>query len=74
MSYVKKNFKICDLVKIVNFPEGNIANGKVGTIVGKANENVLDVYIVLFQEPIDEREEWLAWTITEACLEKVGEV
>lgn len=70
----KKYFSVCDIVKVINFPPNDPMNGREGIIIGKSFENITDVYIVLFGEELpDPYDKWLAFTITESCLVKVGE-
>lgn len=71
MDYVKQNFNHGDMVKIVNVPSELL--GKVGIVIGKTMENVIDHYIVIFPEILSNG--FSAISITEVCLHgvEVGE-
>ena len=62
----KKEFKIKTRVRMVNTGGDKSIEGKTGVILGKSMVHVTDFYIVLLDEP---REDALAISITEACLE-----
>jgi len=76
--YVKKNFNCYDRVKIVNFPEDNENNGRLGTVVGCSFVDIINHYIVILDDEIERfdwveniSKRWRAVSITEVCLEKV---
>jgi hypothetical protein len=83
LNYVKKDFEYGDRIRFINLGGDELEN-KEGLIIGVANIDVINAYIVFLDEPLEYPEptteieklytplrQVRAVVITEVCLEKV---